>query len=124
MSYEMRKYLEGYDGVEDIEFSPCCITQALGDSLFAYVTELEDGVFLLQRPARVINNLGRDIMELVEFCEFSDDTYFILKESSIESICYLSSRYLGMYNDFLKGTTQQEDDIMEDIQVPEGSTIQ
>ena len=115
MSFEMKKFMEGYEPNEDVEFFPCVVMQALGDAVFAYVAEIEEGVYLLKDPCRVINNLGSGVMELKEFCDFSDDQFFIMKEGTVESIAFLSDTYLKIYQDFLSDTTtnQPEADIYE-----------
>lgn len=115
MSFEMKKFMEGYEPDEDVEFFPCVVMQALGDAVFSYVAELEEGVYLLKDPCRVINNIGGGVMELKPFCDFSDDQFYIMKEGTVESIAFLSEPFLKVYNEFLSGTetNQPEADIYE-----------
>lgn len=119
MSFEMKKYMGGYEPEEHVEFYPCVVMQALGDAVFAYVAELEEGVYLLKDPCRVINNLGKGMMELQSFCEFSDDQFYIMKEGTVESIAFLSDAYLSTYQQYLQAaqdgtsTDQPEVDIYE-----------
>ena len=59
---------------------------------------------------------------MTPFCQFSDDTFYVIKEDSIETISFLSEKYISIYKDALRRVDkeqleeyEEEEDISEDI---------
>jgi hypothetical protein len=83
----------------------CSVVLINGEELFSYLTEIEDGVFFLQDPLKIIRMPDTDGTPMIIFKKynyFSDDTTMILKESSIVSIGYLAEVYIDAYKNSIE----------------------
>lgn len=81
----------------------CSLVLINGDEIFAYLREIDHGVFYLQDPLILIRSIdperGTPVFMFKKYNGFSDDTTMILKDASILTIGFLSDDYLALYKE-------------------------
>ena len=111
MKFYKKDYLSIIEASQDKNMYACSIVLLSGEEILAYVKEIDDGVFYLQDPLRLVRTMDRETgapsFMFKRFNAMTDDTTMILKESSIVTIGYMADAFIDHYKEAIKTIDKQ-----------------
>lgn len=111
MKYYNRDYLSIIENSQDKNMYACSIVLLSGEEILAYVKEIDDGVFYLQDPLRLVRTIdsetGVPSFLFKRYNSMSDDTTMIMNYSSIVTIGYMADAFIDHYKEAIKTIDKQ-----------------
>lgn len=106
MKFYKKDYIDIVQKAEDKSLYACSIVLINGEEILAYTKEIDDGVFYLQDPLRLVRSIepttGTPAFMFKRYNTMSDDTTMIIKEASIVTIGYMSDVFVDYYKEAIQ----------------------
>lgn len=103
MKFYKKDYLSIIEKNPDKSMYACSIVLLSGEEILAYVKEIDDGIFYLQDPLRLVRSVdpetGSPYFMFKRYNTMSDDTTMIMTQSSIVTIGYMSDVFIDHYKE-------------------------
>jgi len=111
MKFYKKDYLSIIEASHDKNMYACSIVLVSGEEILSYVKEIDDGVFYLQDPLRLVRLMdpetGAPSFIFKRYNTMSDETTTIIKEHSIVTIGYMADAFIDHYKKAIKTIDNQ-----------------